>query len=384
MKELLTYCERELPWLIETIDALVRLESPSGDAPAIIRCIAELGSRLQAIGGTITRISGGPAGDHLRAEFGGGGRRTLLLGHIDTVWPVGTLAERPFRVADGRLAGPGVLDMKAGLALAALAIRALARDPGGLPGRLVMLVTTDEEVGSAASRPIIEAEALASDAVLVLEPALPDGALKTSRKGCGAFVLRVSGRAAHAGVEPERGASAISELARQIPRVEALADPAAGTTVNVGVIRGGLRPNVVAPDAEAAVDVRAASAAEAARIASALAALTPLDGRTTQSITGGFDRPPMERSEGAARLFAMARDVAAGLGRTLGEGGTGGGSDGNLTAALGVPTLDGLGAVGGRTHAGDEHVTIADLPWPGALPAGLLREVSRSTLVRRG
>jgi glutamate carboxypeptidase len=194
----------------------------------------------------------------------------------------------------------------------------------------------------------------------------------------------VSGRAAHAGVEPERGASAISELARQIPRVEALADPAAGTTVNVGVIRGGLRPNVVAADAEAAVDVRAASAAEAARIASALAALTPLDGRTRLSITGGFDRPPMERSEGAARLFAMARDVAAGLGRTLGEGDTGGGSDGNLTAALGVPTLDGLGAVGGGAHAEDEHVTIADLPWRGALLAGLLREVSRSTLVRRG
>jgi glutamate carboxypeptidase len=384
MTTLLEYCERELPWLTETIEALVRLESPSGDAPAINRCMAELGSRLQALGGTITRISGGPAGDHLRAEFGGGGRRTLLLGHIDTVWPVGTLAERPFRVADGRLAGPGVLDMKAGLALAALAIRALARDPGGLPGRLLMLVTTDEEVGSAASRPVIEAEALASDAVLVLEPALPDGALKTSRKACGAFVLRVSGHAAHAGVEPERGASAISELARQIPRVEALADPAAGTTVNVGVIRGGLRPNVVAADAEAAVDVRAPSAAEAARIASALAALTPLDGRTRLSITGGFDRPPMERSEGAARLFAMARDVAAGLGRTLGEGDTGGGSDGNLTAALGVPTLDGLGAVGGGAHAEDEHVTIADLPWRGALLAGLLREVSRSTLVRRG
>jgi len=375
MKSLLAFCERELPWLIETIEALVCLESPSGDAAAINRCAAELESRLGGLGGRVTRLPGGPAGDHLRAEFGSGARRVLLLGHIDTVWPAGTLARRPFRAEGGRLYGPGVFDMKAGLALAGLAVKALAQESDGLPGVVVLLVTADEETGSAASRGIIEAEARVSDAALVLEPALPGGALKTRRKGCGEFVLRVSGRAAHAGIEPELGASAISELARQILRIEALRDAAAGTAVNVGVVRGGSRPNVVAADAEAMIDVRVASAAEATRVTAALLALKPVDPGTQVAVAGGIDRPPMERSAAGAALFAVAQAVAADLGRTLGEGGTGGGSDGNLTAALGVPTLDGLGAVGGGAHADNEHVTTADLPWRAALVAGLLRRI---------
>jgi len=375
MKSLLAFCERELPWLIETIEALVCLESPSGDAAAINRCAAELESRLGSLGGRVTRLPGGPAGDHLRAEFGSGSRRVLLLGHIDTVWPAGTLARRPFRAEGGRLYGPGVFDMKAGLALAGLAVKALAQESDGLPGVVVLLVTADEETGSAASRGIIEAEARVSDAALVLEPALPGGALKTRRKGCGEFVLRVSGRAAHAGIEPELGASAISELARQILRIEALRDAAAGTAVNVGVVRGGSRPNVVAADAEAMIDVRVASAAEATRVTAALLALKPVDPGTQVAVAGGIDRPPMERSAAGAALFAVAQAVAADLGRTLGEGGTGGGSDGNLTAALGVPTLDGLGAVGGGAHADNEHVTTADLPWRAALVAGLLRRI---------
>jgi glutamate carboxypeptidase len=375
MKPLLDYCERELPWLLETIEALVCLESPSGDAAAISRCMAELSTLLSDIGGTVGRLPAGAAGEPLRAEFGSGARQVLLLGHIDTVWPVGTLASRPFRQHDGMLYGPGVFDMKAGLAIAVLAVRALAHEAEGLPGRIVMLVTADEETGSASSRAVIEAEALASEAVLVLEPALPGGALKTSRKGCGEFVLRVSGRAAHAGVDPERGASAVSELARQVLRIEELRNQAAGTTVNVGVIRGGSRPNVVAADAEAVIDVRTASAGEAARVAGALRALTPVDARTTLTVSGGIDRPPMERSAGVAALFALAQEAAAALGRALGEGGTGGGSDGNLTAALGVPTLDGLGAVGGGAHADDEHVLVADLPWRAALLGGLLRRI---------
>ena len=375
MKSLLAYCEHELPWLLETIGALVRLESPSGDAEAINRCGAEFGRRLSALGGVVTRLPGGPAGDHLRAGFGAGVRQVLLLGHLDTVWPAGTIVDRPFLAEGDRLLGPGVFDMKAGLALAALAVRALAQGRGGLPGRIVLLATSDEETGSTASRSLIEAEAKMSDAVLVLEPALPGGALKTSRKGCGEFVLRVSGRAAHAGIEPERGASAVSELARQIIRVEALQDAAAGTTVNVGMIRGGSRPNVVAAAAEAVIDVRVATAGEAARIAAALQALAPADPRTQLTVTGGIDRPPMERSAAGAALFGLAREVAADLGRTLGEGGTGGGSDGNLTAAQGVPTLDGLGAVGGGAHADDEYVTVADLPWRAALLAGLLRRI---------
>ena len=378
MKSLLAFCERELPWLIETIEALVCLESPSGDAAAINRCVAELESRLGGLGGLggrVARLPGGPAGDHLRAEFGSGARRVLLLGHIDTVWPAGTLARRPFRAEGGRLHGPGVFDMKAGLALAGLAVKALAQESDGLPGVVVLLVTADEETGSAVSRGIIEAEARVSDAALVLEPALPGGALKTRRKGCGEFVLRVSGRAAHAGIEPELGASAISELARQILRIEALRDAAAGTAVNVGVVRGGSRPNVVAADAEAMIDVRVASAAEATRVTAALLAMKPVDPGTQVAVAGGIDRPPMERSAAGSALFAVAQAVAADLGRTLGEGGTGGGSDGNLTAALGVPTLDGLGAVGGGAHADNEHVTTADLPWRAALVAGLLRRI---------
>jgi glutamate carboxypeptidase len=375
MTPLLTYCDRELPWLVEAIEGLVRLESPSGDAAAINACAAHLASRLGVIGGTVTRLSGGSAGDHLRAEFGTGPRQVLLLGHLDTVWPAGTLAGRPFRSDGETLRGPGVFDMKAGLALAALAVRALVDGTATLPGRIVLLATADEETGSASSRAILEAEARASDAVLVLEPALPGGALKTSRKGCGEFVLRVTGRAAHAGIEPGRGASATSELARQIPRVEALQDPAAGTTVNVGVIRGGSRPNVVAAEAEAVIDVRAASASEADRVARALRALAPVDPRTALSVSGAFQRPPMERSAGTAALFGLAREVAVSLGHTLGEGGTGGGSDGNLTAALGVPTLDGLGAMGGAAHADDEYVSVADLPWRAALLAGLLRRI---------
>jgi glutamate carboxypeptidase len=375
VKPLLTYCERELPWLLDMVAALVRLESPSGDAAAINRNMTELASRLADIGGTVVRLPGGAAGDHVRAEFGSGAGQALMLGHVDTVWPVGTLASRPFGERDGLLYGPGVLDMKAGLALAALAVRALAHAPGGLPGKVVMLVTSDEETGSVSSRALIEAEALASKAVLVLEPALPGGALKTSRKGCGVFVLRAVGRAAHAGVEPERGASAVSELVRQIPRIEALRNQSEGTTVNVGVIRGGTRPNVVAAAAEAVIDIRAASAAEADRVTRALRALTPVDPRITLAVSGGIDRPPMERSAGVVMLFELARDVAAGLGRALAEGGTGGGSDGNLTAALGVPTLDGLGAVGGGAHADDEHVSVGDLAWRAALLAGLLRRI---------
>ena len=375
MTTLLDYCERELPWAIELIEALVRLESPSGDAAAINACMAALESRLCEIGGSAARIAGGPAGDHLRVEFGSGPRQILLLGHIDTVWPAGTIATRPLRSEEGKLYGPGVFDMKAGLALASLAIKAVRQDGDAPPGRVAMLVTADEETGSRTSRALIEAEARSSEAVLVLEPALPGGALKTSRKGCGGFELRVVGRAAHAGIEPERGASAVSELARQVTRIESLSDPAAGTTVTVGVVRGGTLPNVVPAEAQALIDVRAATAAEAARVTAALSTLTPADQRTSLAVSGGFDRPPMERSAGTARLFALAREVAAGLGRELGEGGTGGGSDGNLTAAIGVPTLDGLGAVGGGAHAADEHVETAELAWRAALLAGLLRRI---------
>jgi glutamate carboxypeptidase len=375
MQSLLAHCERELPWLIETIEALVRLESPTGDAAAINRCGAELQRRLVELGGRVRRLPREAAGDHLRAEFGSGRRQVLILGHFDTVWPVGTLSGRPIRHDKGRMFGPGVFDMKAGLGLAMLAVKALAASPGGVPGRIVMLTTSDEETGSATSRTAIEEEARQSEAVLVLEPSLPGGALKTSRKGCGEFVLRVDGIAAHAGIEPERGASAISELVRQIAAVEAMHDPGQGTTVNVGVIRGGSRPNVVAAEAEAVIDVRVATSAAAVRITEALGSLLPRDPRTRLTLSGGIDRLPLERTPGVVALLQHAQAVAGELGRNLGEGGTGGGSDGNLTAAVGVPTLDGLGAVGAGAHAIDEYVTVQDLPWRAALVAGLLKRI---------
>jgi glutamate carboxypeptidase len=268
-----------------------------------------------------------------------------------------------------------VYDMKAGLGLAALAIKALVTRPGGLPGRVVLLVTSDEEAGSATSRALIEDEARRSRAVLVLEPSLPGGALKTSRKGCGEFRLTVHGIPAHAGIEPERGASAISELAWQIPIIDGLTDPASGTTVNVGTIRGGSRPNVVAAEAEATIDVRVVTAGAAARVIAALRTLSPKDPRTRLTVTGGMERPPLERTAGVEGLFRHAQTVAEELGRELEEGATGGGSDGNLTAAIGVPTLDGLGAVGAGAHAADEHVVVAELPWRAALLAGLLMRI---------
>jgi glutamate carboxypeptidase len=375
MTSLLEFCERELDWVVATTEALVRLESPATDKAAADRCASEVVRHLAGIGGRVQRLPRADAGDHLLAEFGCGTRQILILGHYDTVWDVGTLDRQPVRRDGDRLHGPGVFDMKAGLALGMLALRAIAETVPAWPGRVTFLITSDEETGAATSRSVIEDEALRSDAVLVLEPALPGGALKTSRKGCGEFVLRVEGVPAHAGIEPDKGASAIHELARQVLAVESLQDAVSGTTLNVGVVAGGTRANVVAGIAEARVDVRVATMAEAERVAAAMAGLRPRDPRTRLSVSGGVDRPPLERTPAVVGLFQAAQAVAAGFGRQLGEGATGGGSDGNLTAALGVPTLDGLGAVGGGAHAVDEYVSVGELPWRAALVAGLLQRI---------
>lgn len=375
MHALLAYCEAELHWTVEAIESLARLESPTTDKTAVDACGRELARRLSALGGRVDWRPRQAAGDHLIVEFGCGARQVMLLGHVDTVWPAGELARRPLRRDGQRLFGPGVYDMKGGLGLAMVAVRALAEGPAGLPGRVTMVLTSDEETGSATSRDIIEDEARRSDAVLVLEPPLPGGALKTARKGCGEFSVRVTGRAAHAGIDPERGASAIHELARQILAIEALQDPARGITLNVGVISGGSRANVVAAAAGATVDVRVASMADAERIGAAMRGLTPALPGTRLDVAGGIDRPPLERTAAVAGLYRQAQAVAAEMGRTLGEGSTGGGSDGNLTAALGVPTLDGLGAIGAGAHALDEHIEIDQLPWRAALLAGLIRRI---------
>jgi glutamate carboxypeptidase len=299
----------------------------------------------------------------------------MLLGHFDTVWPIGQLERMPLRRHDGRLYGPGIFDMKAGIAIAMLAVRALLETGAALRHRVVMLWTTDEEIGSGTSRAAIEDEARRSSAVLVLEPSLPGGAVKTSRKGCGQFEVSVRGVAAHAGIEPEKGASAVEELAHQILAINAMQDLARGLSVNVVTITGGLRTNVIPEAARAVVDARVRTAADAADLERRLQALEPRNPRTAIQVAGGFDRPPLERNAGVARLYDQARAVARELGQELSEGGTGGGSDGNFTAALGVPTLDGLGAVGDGAHALHEHVEIAALTGRAALVAGLIERI---------
>jgi glutamate carboxypeptidase len=385
-RQYLDYCAGQRDWLLDFIEALVTIESPSDDPIAVNRCGAELASRLQALGGVITRVSsatahlrhgsGGQAGDHLRAAFGQGPRQILMLGHFDTVWPIGQLRTMPLKREGGRLHGPGVFDMKAGIGLATLAARAVL-DAGALDHcQVVMLWTTDEEIGSNTSRALIEAEARRSEAVLVFEPSLPGGALKTSRKGVGQFEIAVRGVSAHAGLDPGKGISAVRELARQIIAIDDLQDPARGVTLTVGVIAGGTRANVVPAEAHAIIDARAVTRADAERVERTMKALTPHLAGAQLTVTGGFDRPPLERSEGVVKLFATAREVARELGLTLEEGSAGGGSDGNFTAALGVPTLDGFGAVGDGAHALHEHVEIDALVPRAATIAGLLARLA--------
>ena len=377
MPSYLDYCLANHDWLLEFIEALVAIESPSDDPAALNRCGAELASRLESTGGVITRVSSATAGDHLRATFGSGTRQILLLGHFDTVWPVGQLARMPLKRDGGRLHGPGVFDMKAGIGLAALATRAVL-ERGALDScRAVMLWTTDEEIGSNTSRALIEAEASRSEAVLVFEPSLPGGALKTSRKGVGQFEIIARGVSAHAGLDPGKGVSAVRELAKQIIALDDLQDPANGVTVTAGIIKGGTRANVVPDEARATIDARANTRADAERVERAMKALRPQIAGAKLEVTGGFERPPLERSAGVVKLFDLAKAAAAEIGMNLEEGGAGGGSDGNFTAALGVPTLDGFGAIGDGAHALHEHVEIDALVPRAAVIAGLLARLAR-------
>jgi glutamate carboxypeptidase len=373
--DLKTFCRAERDWLIETTEALVRLESPTTDKAAVDRCGAALTARLEAIGARVSRLPRPSTGDHLLAEIGCGTSQILLLGHFDTVWPIGQLDRMPLSRTDGRLHGPGVFDMKAGIAIAMLAARAIVETGAALSRRIVMLWTTDEELGSGTSRAAIEDEARRSDAVLVLEPSLPGGAVKTARKGCGNYQMVVHGVSAHAGVDPTSGASAIHELSHQICGLYRIPEQSAGLSLNVGIVSGGTRPNVVADQARAVIDVRAVSRNEMNIVDGLIRRQTPRDPRTRIEISGGFDRPPLERTAGVVRLYEWAKEVAREMGRDLAEGSTGGGSDGNLTAALGVPTLDGLGAVGDGAHALHEHVEIDALADRAALVAGLITRI---------
>ena len=363
------------PAWLQALRELVEHESPSRDKSALDALARVLGERFAALGGQVEIVANPDGGDHAIIRFAGGddaARPVLIIGHFDTVWPVGTLAGMPFRVEGERAFGPGVFDMKASLIQVEFAVRAI-QEAGLKPARPVeVLLTSDEEVGSMTSRALIEDRARLASHVLVIEPPLANGSLKTGRKGVGAYRLTIEGRAAHAGVEPEKGVSAIEELARQILALHALTDLDAGTSVNVGVIDGGSTTNVVAARASARVDVRARTSAQAKAIDAAIRALKPHHPEIRLMIEGGINRPPMERTPAGLALFERARVVGQTIGLDLGEGSTGGGSDGNFTAALGVPTLDGLGIEGAGAHATHEQILLTSFPERAALLVGLL------------
>ncbi|MEV4145911.1 M20 family metallopeptidase [Amycolatopsis sp. NPDC049691] len=352
--------------MIDDIETLVRCESPSKDHEAVARSaevVAAIGRRLLGVEPERIVTDGCT---HLRWRFGDGDPRVLLLGHHDTVWPLGSLRTHPCEVRDGILRGPGCFDMKAGVVMALHAAAALPDRDG-----LSILVTGDEEIGSPLSRPLIEEEAKSCDAVFVLEASADGGALKTRRKGVSLYRVEVEGRAAHAGLEPEKGVNAGIEVAHQILAIAALADPAKGTTVVPTALTAGTTTNTVPAKASVAVDVRVWDAAEQERVDRAIGNLTPVHEGARIHIDGGINRPPLD-APASKDLFALANELAGG---TLVEAAVGGASDGNFTAGLGIPTLDGLGAVGGGAHADDEHVVVAELPRRTALLAALAETV---------
>lgn len=358
--------------MLAEVEALVRLESPSGDKPALDRCAAEIARRAGATGARVELAADAVQGDHVVATWDGTGRPVVLLGHYDTVWPRGSLRTMPFEVTCGRIRGPGVFDMKVGLVQGLWAVRALHQLGVERPP-ITLVCNSDEEVGSPGSSELIERVARDALAVLVLEPSL-DGRLKTARKGVYRYRLAVGGRSAHAGLDPERGASAVLELCRVALAASELADPGQGTTVNVGTVSGGTAANVVAAHAEAELDVRVATSAEARRVDAAIRALRTATPGTELAVTGGEVAPPMARSRGTAALFAAASGIAAACGYRLEEATAGGGSDGSRCAALGVPVLDGLGAVGGGAHATHEYAEVRGLSERGALVTCLVAD----------
>ena len=363
--------------MIALVRELVECESPS-DEPAAVARFAELVAAKVAGRARVRTLPGGRFGPHLQCEFDlpGGGKdgQVLVLGHSDTVHPLGSLAGMPFREADGRLWGPGVLDMKAGIAFTIFAARALRDLDLPVRRRVLLQLNSDEEVGSESSRPLTEQEARRSVAVLVPEPGTGlEGKLKTARKGVGEYTLVVRGKAAHSGLDFAAGASAVLELARQIEKVAGFTDLGRGITVNPGVIAGGTRTNVVAAEARVSIDVRVVRLKDAAAVDRKFRRLRPLDRRCSIEVSGGLNRPPMERGAGVVRLYGLAQRLAKELGVELEESLSGGGSDGNFTAALGVPTLDGLGAVGEGAHAPGESILVSRMADRAALIAKLLQ-----------
>jgi glutamate carboxypeptidase len=365
-------CEADL---IDRIRTLVEIESPSSDKASVDEAQTFFGGWAKSAGATVRRHAHRDFGDSIEVRFGErfhGESRVLLLGHLDTVWAMGTLAHMPLKVTRDRIAGPGVLDMKAGVAMALTAVGALQRMKL-LRRPVTLLIHGDEEVGSPASRKLTESIASKCGAVYVLEPAQGDrGAYKTARKAVGLYHLSVKGVAAHSGVDFERGHSAVNELARQIEALQSITDLTRGITVNAGVIGGGTCSNVISAEAWAEIDVRLARKQDTAKVDRALRSLQPIDRACKLTVSGGMNRPPMERSRGTVTLFRRAKELAGRMGFELEEAATGGGSDGNFTAALGIPTLDGMGAVGEGAHAPHEHLRRKHLVPRTALLAAML------------
>jgi glutamate carboxypeptidase len=363
--------------MIGALQDIVLRESPTYDKPACDKLCRHLADEFAAVGGEIKIHEEHAAGNHLQAEFPGGSDRkpVLLLGHFDTVYALGMLQTMPWRESDGRLYGPGVFDMKGGIIQMLFALRVLREFMGELPRTVKVLLVSDEEEGSTTSREITESVAKECGAVLVCEPSGPGGALKTARKGVGGFALKVTGKSAHSGLDFEKGHSAILELAHQIHAISRLSDLERGITINVGVISGGTRTNVVADSAIAHMDLRVTHKDQGAEMERRLSELQPVNPNCKLEITGGLNRPPLERTRQVARLFELAQGIAQELGFELHEIAVGGGSDGNFTAGIGIPTLDGLGAVGDGAHATQEHVVAAELPRRAALLAGLIHAI---------
>lgn len=375
----LAYFNQRRDEIVSTIRELVEIESPSDNKAAGDRVAEVVAEKFSRLGGELRFHRAQDFGSHLQVNFAGGSAKpVLLLGHYDTVYPLGTLATMPCRVEHNRLTGPGVLDMKSGIALMLHALAALQEwhktvEDGELLRPVTVFLVSDEEVGSDSSRKITEALAKNAAAVLVFEPSYGfHGAVKTARKGVGEYLVKVTGKASHAGLDFQKGVNAILELARQIDKISGFTDLKKDLTVNVGIVSGGSRTNVVPAEASAQIDVRIARLKDAGGIDKKMRTLRPFNRKCKIEITGGINRPPMERTAGVAALYTQAVAIAHELGWKLGEAAVGGGSDGNFTAGLGIPTLDGLGGVGDGAHATHEHILISELPRRAALIADLI------------
>jgi glutamate carboxypeptidase len=371
----------ELPQMTATLRRYVECESPSCAPEAINTLAARIANDFAALGGRVRVHKSAGLGPALQVDFAGAGRKPhlLLLGHMDTVYPLGTLRSMPWRERAGKLSGPGIFDMKAGIVQALFALKAL-QTRGAQPCPITLLLVPDEEIGSPFSRPLTERLAKKASAVLVLEPAAGEhGACKTSRKGVARYTVHVHGRAAHAGLDFERGASAIVEAAHQVVTLSELSRPKDGLTLNAGLISGGTRVNVVADLAELTFDVRFTRSSQAARVDRAMKKLKAKDARCTIEVRGGVERGCFERSRATVQLYKTAVKAAERLGFALGEAAVGGASDGNLTSAMGIPTLDGLGGVGDGAHAAHEFVFARELPRRAALLAELISELAART-----